>query len=434
MNLDELVQNTDANQQTGGVQPVVSPQVNNPQSVNPQAVQPVQVSTPPSVNNQQVNSQWYVASVNNQVPVQNPANNIPAQTPQQVPQNPQPVQVPAGANPFVVPPVQNSAPQNINVTVNWANEKITVESWKKKFRKNGIFRILTLFTLFWVGILSLLDAIHVFQLNIEWFALNQIYALVVILSVPVLFWYKGFFAKIVGLVLFVLVVWWIWTIWIYHSLVPDENSIFDDTFAYAQTFPWDAVVHLNTYFWDYMLNGSDTQHLLEWIYNSDRMLIAETGFTNEWKAYLYLQEDSNWNILQNLKSDLMLDLSKEKTFDLYAKNFIGKYNVNLDWVKWKNLKLHWWIWDYNITLWSQLEDDAELELKSARSDFNLNVPKNVWVKLYYKQIAGSIELTNFKASETEKNYYESLNIDTAKDVVEINVNVGIGKFTLNWID
>jgi hypothetical protein len=43
-----------------------------------------------------------------------------------------------------------------------------------------------------------------------------------------------------------------------------------------------------------------------------------------------------------------------------------------------------------------------------------------------------MELDNFKKSETEKNYYESLNFQTAQKILKISVDVGVGKFKLSW--
>lgn len=405
MNLDDLANNSAAPQQTpppagqmppqSAAAPQPMPQVNQ-QPVQAQAQQPVMPNSPAS-------------------------QAVPAVNPYAVQQAPQPT---APSQP------------NINVHVDGAKENIVIE-WlndTKKKKDIGIFRFLVLLSLVLVGILMLLESINVLYLNIGGLELTMLYPIIVILSVIVLFVYRKFIGFLLGTILMLVVIGGLGTVAIYHSLVPGGPSKFDDSLQFMIGDSPKAEVRINTYVGDYTLSAanlsawSGSSLLLSGTYSSDRALLESTWFTATQIPYLYLKEDGNRNLIQNLKSDLDLGLSMTKTFDLYFKNLVGNYSFNLDGVVWDKVTIHGWIGNMGLAIGNDFVNDSELQIKSARSKINLTVPKDVGVKLYYDQIAGSIELPNFVKSETEKNYFESINLNEAKKIVKVSVDVGMGKF------
>lgn len=372
-----------------------------------------------------------------QNPVQVPKQPVAA-VPQVAPEVWTPPQVPTQAVTEPQVPVQQQ-PQ-INVHVAWAKEHIVIEGlWEQnKKRTNWLFRILTLFALTATWFLMLWEATWILKLNLKGFDLNLIYPIVVLLSVIILFVYKKLIGKILGFIVFVIIIGGLWTIALYHSLVPGGPSVFDDNLVFALNDSQNAVVHINTYIGDYALSSKNFSGvgpiMMKWTYQSDRSLLVETGFTQDNIPYLYLNEDNNRNVIQEIYSNLNLYLSDTAVFDLYFKNFLWNYTMDLNTIDWKSLVIHGWIGNSHLTIWNSFENEAKLEIKSARAKITIEIPKNVGVRLYYKQLAGSIELQNFKKVPWEKNYYESLNIGTANKIIEIDTSVGVGKFKAERVD
>jgi hypothetical protein len=108
----------------------------------------------------------------------------------------------------VVAEVAKSEPQVV--------EKIVYQ----KQRIHGFFRTLTLLTLLFVGVLMLLEVMGIFSLSIGGVALNTFYPVFVILSVIVIWSYKGIFGKIFGFLMFLSVVAGFFVLSVYSSLTP----------------------------------------------------------------------------------------------------------------------------------------------------------------------------------------------------------------------
>jgi len=390
MNLDELEQDSQPVQPVAAsqVQPVVVPQV------QPQ-VAPVVVAT----------------------------------TPTQVASTPPPVQNTPVQNPYQVAP----QPQ-INVNVNGHDEEIEIEGLVKKTKNYGIIRILILLVLVVTGFLMLGETTDLLSLSVKWLVLSQIYPIVILLSVIVLFSYKKIIGKILGLILFLVIVGWIFGIGTYHSLVPTTTSKFDQSIAYNLQDANQAIVRFNTYIVDYDVSGKVTSMLFEGEHKSDRELWSTTGFTDENVPYLYLTENPNWNVMQSLKTDLDIEFNNQKELNLYFKNLWWMYNFDLTDVLFGDLEIHGGVGDIHLVLWKNILADSEIKIKSIYSSIVIDVPKNIGVQLYYSQLAWSIELTNFQKSETQKWYFESLNLAQTQKVVKIDADVVVGKFKINWID
>lgn len=71
---------------------------------------------------------------------------------------------------------------------------------------HGFFRTLTLIALLLVGVLMLLEELKIFSLTMDRLDMNMFYPIFVILSVIVIWSYKGIFGKIFGLLMFLSVV------------------------------------------------------------------------------------------------------------------------------------------------------------------------------------------------------------------------------------
>lgn len=406
MNLDEIVQNTAPIASTAGT------------------------STPPI-------QPWQaqVQNIPQQVQSQTPQVTIPQQVAvaQEMPVTPNQQQVAPNLYEVVQTPLP---PQQINVNVWGKDEHISIE-WldsAKKKKTNWFFRVLSLIALLWVGFLMLGESANILKINLAGFELANIYPIVVLISVVILFVYKNILSKILWLIIFLLVVWGISTVSLYHSLVPSAPDKFVKDIAFDMQDGTSAKLVFNTHVGNFDINGWDIPVLLEGKFDSDRQYIISSGFTEENVPYLYFDEDTNRNLVQQFKSNLDVTLKNKYSYDLYLKNFLWDHNIDLRSVVFDHVILHDGIGDMTVLLWSQVKNDSQIDIKSAWSNIEFNIPKNVWVILYYDQVAWSIELTNFKKSEEEENMFTSLNIDSADVVVKISVDVIVGKFQLHWLD
>jgi len=361
----------------------------------------------------------------------------PAQQPQVVAVEPTVVETtgqvaaPATVNPYQV----QQMPLQPNINVNVDREKIEI-TWieAKKVRVNWFFRWLNILALLWVWVLMLLESMDVLNLRFESFNISGLYAIIVILSVIVMVSRKWLLSKILWLILFLTVIGGLSAITIYHSLTPATSNQFEDKLAFDLHDGNKADLRFNTYVWDFKIKWSKIPVLLEWQYIADRGYHFSTGISQNNIPYMYFQESSDRNVIQKLKSNLNIKLSQNKSFDLYLKNFVWNYDLDFVWLDFDHATMHGGIWDLRMILWQSVNNWSLIEIRSAWSDIEIDIPKNIWVQLYYKQLMWTIELSNFVKSETEKNYFESLNIDTASKVIKIDANIGIGKLKINWID
>jgi len=390
MNLDEIIPNQ-------------TPQQTNPPAPNQNITQEQVVNNDP---------------VQNQVDTTPPSNNTVAVTP------------PAN-NPYQVQ--QQQIPQ-VNVNVWWWHDDIHVDMGKRE-KTYGFFRIIILIVLIVTGFLLLCEVSGIYSFAVNDFLLSQIYPIIILLSAVALFSYKKFLGKIIGIILFASVVLGILWIWAYHSFGTSDTNKFQDKLSYNIWTSGDAIVEINTYLWNYNLSWGDIDTFLDLSYKSDRELLENTGFTSDNTPYLYLNEDSNWNVIQNPSSKINLVFNSKNIIDFYAKNFIGNFDLDFTDILWEAIEINGWVGDFHIKLGDKIDSWSLIKIKSVFSYvIEIDIPKSVGINLYYSQLAGSIELTNFEKSLTEKGYFKSTNIKDAKKILNIDASVWYWNLKINWID
>jgi hypothetical protein len=272
------------------------------------------------------------------------------------------------------------------------------------------------------------------KLSIANFDLDLIYPIIVIFSTIIIWSYRWVFGKLFWLILFLGVVGWFFWVSTYTSLNPSTKSKFGNYVSYTDPgtgTSWMVLtkLNINTLIGNFDIKWAETKNLAEWTYKSDRNLLVTTGVKANYD-YLWLREDPNWNILQNYSSDLTLWISDTKIVDLYLKNLLWMHTIDLSDVRRSNAKIHGWIQDLNLTLWDNVFKDSELEIQLVGGRITINAPKDLGIKLYFKQRAWSLELTDFDIKG--KDYFESKNLATAKKVLNINISAWVSQFKLLW--
>jgi len=370
-------------------------------------------------------------------------------TPEQVPTQPV-VPTPTPVPPMpTTPPVPEQAPVwNTNIPFyqpqmaqqpSQANIEIKVDSPQviekivyKKQRIHGFFRTLTIIALLVVGVLMLLENTWVMKLSLGNVNLDVIYPIFIIFSTIVIRSYRGIFGKLFWLILFLGVVGWFFGVSTYTSLNPSTKSKFGNYISYPATQATGMVLtklNINTLVGNFDIKGTETKNLAEGTYKSDRNLLVTTGIKSNYD-YLYLKEDPNWNLLQNYSSNLTLGISDTKIVDIYLKNMLWMHTIDLTDIKRANAKIHWWIQDLELTLWNQIFKDSQLEIQLVGGRITLTAPKDLGIKMYFKQWAWSLELTDFDIKG--KDYFESKNLATAKKILNINISAWVTAFKFLW--
>jgi len=325
-------------------------------------------------------------------------------------------------SPFDVPPTVSARVESASAPI------VAMDSKKKK--SHGFFRALALFALFVTWVLMLLDCVGVMHASFGGYDLNLLFGVIVVCAVPILFFYRGFLGKLFWLLMFLVVVGWVSTIAIYHSLSISTTRTFNQKLMFASDVVWANALRINSYLWDYSLSakslGGDL--LLSGSYFGDRKLAVKTWFVNQ-SAVLYLQEDANRNVLQKPRSALSLQVSDSGLSDVYMKSFWGISELDFRNSSWQELAHHGAVNKVKMFVWEDFASGANLQIVGAWQDVHLIVPKNVGVRLYYKQLVGNMALPDIVPSG-QKNQYISSNLDTVEKIINIYVNVGIWKLKI----
>lgn len=340
---------------------------------------------------------------------------------------------PVGNVPFYQPQAVQPAPQvpqsvDIHVDVPQVIEKVVY----KQQRIHWFFRTLTIIALAAIWFLMLMENYGILKIYIWDFALNIIYPIFIIFSCIVIWSYRWLFGKIFGLIMFLAVVWWFFTINTYNSLNPSTQSKVGDFISYmspGENNTWIKLskINVNTLIWGYEIKGIKTDNLLEGKYKSDRKLSINSGVKINYD-YINLSEDTNWNVLQNIYTTVNLWVNNKKTVDLYFKNLLGINNIDLSDINWFQTDIYGWIQDLTVTLWAKMFKGNQLDIQQVWWMITIYIPKKVWVKLSFKQLAWSLELTDFDIKD--KNNFESRNISVSDNIVNININSWISKFKI----
>lgn len=365
--------------------------------------------------------------VDNQNPSSNAENaNIPFYQPG--------IPAPVAGGPTPSAPGQAANPVQTSIGIHFDGAQVVEKIVYKKQRMYGFFRILTMIALLAVGVLMLLESTGILKLSVNNLNLDVIYPVFIILSTIVIRSWRGWFGRIFWLILFLWIVGGLFVINIYTSLNPSSKSKIWDVVTYAQP-AWESTwilvsqININTLIGNIDIQGSASSNLAGWTYKSDRNLLVSSGIESNYD-YLNLQEDPNRNVLQNYATDLSLGISDKKLVNLYLKNMFWVHNIDLSDVQRYHTQIYGWVQDLKVTLWENIIKDSELEVQLAGWNIVIYVPKDIWVKLYFKQLAWSLELTNFDIKPA--NTFESKNIATAQKTVKISISSGITKFKILW--
>jgi len=331
------------------------------------------------------------------------------------------------------PPIQETVPpvpQFIQPPVVQIIEKIIY----KKQRIHGFFRTLTLIALLAIGLLMLGESTWLLELSVNSFSLHQIYPLVIILSTIIIWSYKWLLGKIFWLILFLTVFWWIFTIGVYTSLNPSTKR--KEWTAMSYNLPKsDAKMKNNLYIQTLVGNsyieGSGKENSIQWTWNSDRNLVV-TSWGNKTVSYLKLNEDKNRNVLQNYVSNINLTVPTTTKFDLlYIKNFVWLHTIDLNTFERKMLKFHGSINDITVRV-GNVSSGNKIEIQWTAANIDVEIPNDIGVMLYYKHYVGKLELAQFQA--LSGHYFQSLNFDTAKNKMEIYINLWAGNTKINRVE
>ncbi len=355
---------------------------------------------------------------------QNPMNLNPL-NPQQTTPNPTPEPVNLEAN--VVPQAQAEVEPISATSYNSPEPQIVEKIVYKKQKVHGFFRTLTILALVVIGFLMLLEVWNVFSLNINGFDLHLIYPIIIIFSSIVIWSYKGWFGKIFGLILFLLVVVWFFSIWVYTSLNPSTDTKFWSYVAYPFLINSSySKLYLNSLMSDLTIMWKDTDNFLEGNYWSDRALKIFSGAKDHYQYYS-IQEETNLNLLQSYYSTMSLGVESKQALYLYIKNLFSLQNLDLTNTITKNLKIHWAALISDIKVNDELE---KLDIESSFADITIKLAKDIGVRLHYKHLLWQLELVDFE--QKSKWYFESTNIDSAEKIIDINMRFGFAKTKILW--
>lgn len=308
-------------------------------------------------------------------------------------------------------------------------EKIVYE----KQRIHGFFRTLTLLTLLFVGVLMLLEVLNIFSLSIGGIAINTFYPVFVILSVIVIWSYKGIFGKIFGLLMFLSVVAGFFVLWVYSSLTPsttiDATSTWSNTVFALESWHNYSKVYIQTVLNSLQIFWQPDTDLLSTQYDTDRTMILLSGTIQSGHTYAIIQESPNVNLLERVYTKLNVWLNTTQPLYIYIKTLLGQNNLDFSQTNVRALRIHGWIVSQDIILWTGFIAWTKIDLEAAVADVTLHLPKTIAVRLYHKIYIGKTDLPDFTQT-SDKNVFVSNNIDKAILVLDINALFGLSKFTI----
>ncbi len=297
----------------------------------------------------------------------------------------------------------------------------------KKQRVHGFFRTLTIITLLAVGILMLGESMNIVKITINDFALDTLYPIFVIFSTIIIWSYRDIFGKLFWLILFLGVFWGFFTVRIYSGLNPETQTKFGQPIQYTITGNKTQELITSTLIGEIHIEGNTKSPHIQGIRESDRPLHQEKTFsgTNE---ILTLKEDNTLNILEQYVSKLTLFAPSTKEFThIYLKNALGEESVDTSHLNREKITFHGWINKILINI-TDCPTSGLVQIEWAIQDITLNIPKDIWVTLLYKN-----KLGQFSSNETmqQSGYiYTSTNTTKYKKNISIKINIWIGRVHL----
>lgn len=299
----------------------------------------------------------------------------------------------------------------------------------KKQRVHGFFRTLTIITLLAIGILMLGESMNVAKITINNFALDTVYPIFVIFSTIIIRSYRDIFGKLFGLILFLGVFGWFFTVRIYSGLNPESQTRFGQPIQYTITGNKNEQLITSTLIGEIHVEGNTKSPYIQGIWESDRPLNQEKTFsgTNE---TLTLKEDNTINILEQYVSKLTIFAPSAQHFNhIYLKNAIGEESVDTSHLNREKITFHGWINKISLNI-TDCPNSGLVQIEWAIQDITLNIPKDIWVTLLYKDKLG--QFSSDEVMQQSGYIYTSANSKTAKKNVTIKVNIGIGRLGINW--
>jgi len=292
---------------------------------------------------------------------------------------------------------------------------------KNKQKTYWFFRILTIWVLVAVGFLMLGESLNVFKFYIWDLPLSKVYPIIIIFSTVILWNYKYFIGKLMWLFLFFLVFGGFFSVWIYTSLNQyNKNSFSQNIKNNIYRSPL-VNFSVENFIWSINLKGDKISKFVEWKYKSDRNLIIDSHM-NSGSSYFCIEEEKTWNILQDYKTNLDLKLDRNQLVDIYIKNFLGQHIIDMSKISRKESKINLWWANLDIILSDDIISGNLLQIQSVFSNITIQVPSNVWIRLYNKRLVGMLWWDMVKKW---KNYYESTNIDDAKKILNLDIKSAV---------
>ncbi len=299
----------------------------------------------------------------------------------------------------------------------------------KKQRIHGFFRTLTILALAAVGFLMLAESTGLIKININGFPLDAVYPLFVIISAVIIWSYRWVFAKIFGVILFLLVLGWLLTIEVYTMIHPSDKWEKGNQINYTTTHK-NNDINFQTLIGNIYLEWKPAHYFVQGTRNSDRELKITSWVVNT-IASLQCTEDNNRNVLQKSKSNL--DISIDTDTNIHAlniKQFFWQEVIDLTRISREHVALFGGINNLNVTL-GEIQEGSSIEIQWMMANLDIHIPKDVWVSLYYKHFVGFLSVQGFTA--LSGNIFQSQNYATAKKKMTMTIKLGIGNTTIDWI-
>jgi len=320
----------------------------------------------------------------------------------------------------IIQEVQETTPHEPEIQI---VEKIVY----KKQRVHGFFRTLTIITLLAVGILMLGESMNIAKITINGFALDTVYPIFVIFSTIIIWSYKDILGKVFGLILFLWVFGWFFTIRIYNGLNPQSETKFGQTLQYTITGTKNEQLITSTLIGNISIEGNTKSPNIQGIWESDRPLHQEKILSGV-NEILTLKEDNTINVLEQYVSKLTLFAPSSKSFThIYLKNAFGEESVDTTHLNREKITFHGWINKISLNI-TDCPTSGFVQIEGAIQDIILNIPKDIWVTLLYKDKLG--QCSSNETMQQSGYLYTSANSKTAKKNVTIKVNIGIGRLTI----
>lgn len=135
-------------------------------------------------------------------------------------------------------------------------------------------------------------------------------------------------------------------------------------------------------------------------------------------------------VIGSTRNKLDLKLNKQVAWDLKMDLGASNGNMDLSELRINRLEFDAGAVNYNIKLGGNVPV-TEVKMDSGASNFEFDIPKDVGVKV---RLDGALNNTNFAELGWSKNgsYYESPNYSNAKSKININADIGVSKFKVNY--